>query len=336
MTSPLETICQQNPEYITKYQEEIPRYKILCEQVKQVIHENIHESKLPIASVSARVKTLSSFCEKTLRKGYKNPFEEMTDFSGIRIVYLYISDRVKIEKIIEQNFEIVEKIDKIKEDTEKFGYGALHYIIKLRTSNSRNKDLVCEIQVRTIVQDSWAIIAHHLAYKNELDIPTELRRQLNALSGLFEIADSQFETIKTKRNKYQKKVEKEIASESQIPLEQTINLDNLVAYLKWKFPDREQSELSRVSELLNQLKQTDITTLISLDKEIDRSLDAVIQYEKDSPPITSRLESDDSEGIPCSYADVGMVRTALRFTSEKFTELYAGARPNGYDHMIKN
>jgi ppGpp synthetase/RelA/SpoT-type nucleotidyltranferase len=55
------------------------------------------------------------------------------------------------------------------------------------------KKLVCEIQVRTVLQDAWAIIDHHLSYKQESDVPKILRRKLNSLAGLVETAHDQFD-----------------------------------------------------------------------------------------------------------------------------------------------
>ena len=58
-----------------------------------------------------------------------------------------------------------------------------------------NKKFLFEIQIRTITQDAWASISHYLDYKNEISIADELKKDFYALSGLFYIADTQFNKI---------------------------------------------------------------------------------------------------------------------------------------------
>ena len=186
--------------------------------------------------------------------------------------------------------------------------------------------------MRTILQDAWAIVAHHLSYKQESDIPKELRRKLNALSGLFETADDQFENIRLARNQYQNKVKEEISTQKGILLEHEINLDNLTAYLKWKFPDRFDDDIDSIAELLLELQKYDYIRLVEIDKLIDKTKAAVLAYEKDQPPLR---ENDEK----VKYVEVGMVRTALSFVDEKYYS-YIGIgsyedHVNKYKHLIK-
>jgi len=59
-------------------------------------------------------------------------------------------------------------------------------------------DYFCEIQLRTTCQDNWSELSHALAYKTEIDIPSDITREINALSAVFELADNQFQLIQTK------------------------------------------------------------------------------------------------------------------------------------------
>jgi len=61
------------------------------------------------------------------------------------------------------------------------------------------KSLKCEIQVRTASMHAWATVSHHLDYKQEADIPSELKDDFYALSGVFYIADSLFEQFREAR-----------------------------------------------------------------------------------------------------------------------------------------
>jgi putative GTP pyrophosphokinase len=60
--------------------------------------------------------------------------------------------------------------------------------------------LFAEIQVRTLLQHTWASIEHVLIYKNEADAPHSLRRRLSRLSALFELADEELDHLLRERS----------------------------------------------------------------------------------------------------------------------------------------
>lgn len=251
----------------------------------------------------------------------------------MRIVFLYLSDRPKLETIIEQQFDVVEKTDKVnKDDIERFSYGALHYLVRLGKGSSgarydELKKLVCEIQVRTILQDAWAIVAHHLSYRQESDIPRELRRKLNALSGLFETADDQFDQVRNERTIYKDKIKKQISAQGPNFLQQKINLDNLIEYLNWRLPDRQRSNPMQVANLLSEIAKQGYTQLAQIDDAILRAYEAVKAYEATYPP------TDIDTGKHTIYEQVGVVRATLELTNDKY--LQTRNLTNGRRQMIK-
>ena len=325
MDTPLNRIWKDKPELIRGYFDKIATFQRLCDEVKYIIDHRVNSSSIEIGMLSSRAKTLESFCEKIERKSYNNPFNEITDFAGVRIVFLYSSDRIKLEALVEEEFEIIEKVDKIADQgVEKFGYGALHYIVRLKQQHAgaRYDDLrqvFCEIQIRTILQDAWAVVAHHLSYKHEDDIPPELKRKLHALSGLFETADDQFERINHLRIEYQGKVKDSIELNMN-NLDAEINLDNLLGYLSWKFSDRERVSKETAADLLEELNEFGYTNLLKLDELVDRAKDAVYACELKYPP------TDHEDGEPTRYVSVGVVRIALEFINED----YRRTRDDGY------
>lgn len=314
----VDLVWEQKPEFIREFHQKKPLYSLLCEEVKFILSKSLERSDLEVAAVSARAKTETSFCEKLHRKEYSEPFREITDFAGARVVFLYSIDRPNIEALIEEKFEIIEKVDKVLAVNEdKFGYGALHYLVKLKPDYIRARykeleNLVCEIQVRTILQDAWAVVAHHLSYKQESDIPPHLRRKLNALSGLFETADDQFENIRGLRAQYHKLITTKIEENEPDILNSNIDLDNLSAYLDWRLPDRKRSE-SGTAELVIELKEYNYNTLKELDDAINKTIDAVYAYEEKYPPIDS-----EDHNIKTNYAQIGIVRNTLGFIHDEY------------------
>jgi ppGpp synthetase/RelA/SpoT-type nucleotidyltranferase len=77
------------------------------------------------------------------------------------VVCFYPDDLPKIEALIRKEFEISEKEDKVQvKEVDRFGYSATHFIVRLskRAAGARYDDLkdkICEIQVRTVLQDAW-------------------------------------------------------------------------------------------------------------------------------------------------------------------------------------
>lgn len=179
-----------------------------------------------------------------------------------------------LESIINEEFIINEKVDKMAEkEPDQFGYGAIHYIVTLgeRFSGTRYDELkkfLCEIQVRTVLQDAWANIEHHLVYKQESAVPKDLQRKLNGLSGLFETADNQFQQIRDEQNDYirkvrdsQRKIDKFLAHD--------IDLDTLREFLLWKFSNIPvESFDDQLGIMIKYFKKVNYNILRDIDQKI--------------------------------------------------------------------
>lgn len=330
-------IWEESPKIIKEFYRNQAKYDSLCEEVEYILKKHINDENIEVASISSRTKSLNSFCEKINRKKYLNPFTELTDLSGARVVYLYESDKNRLDEIIRSQFKILEKVDKILDAKEdEFGYGALHYIVKLKTKLKGARyeglyDIPCEIQVRTILQDSWAIVAHHLSYKNESDVPKHLRRKLNALSGLFETADNQFEHIKTARETYRAEVEESFKTdkESSFNTEIEIELDNLISFLNWKFPERSKVDSISASELLENIHFCKIDSLNVLDKLLDKHMAKILKYEDKYPP----MEKHTSEKTV--YNPIGLTRVGLKFYDANFIDHFCNTEELAEDEREK-
>jgi putative GTP pyrophosphokinase len=184
---------------------------------------------IPISKIEARVKDREE-CIKKFNLKYRPELEEkalvyvikdhISDLVGLRIVCLYEDDIEKIGKVLHEQFEVVSVTDKIAtiENTEgSFGYKGLHFDIKLKKPRLElpeyltYADLRFEVQVRTIVQDSWSVLDHKIKYKKS--IPNQLKRRINTLAALFELADREFRQI---RDSTEEEIQKEEAEPEDI------------------------------------------------------------------------------------------------------------------------
>jgi len=193
------------------YMKVIPRYKELSRKVASILKEALDSRNIIYHSITYRAKSEDSFVEKTKvpnpenprEPKYKNPLNDITDKAGTRIITYFIKTQKQIDNIINKEFNVIEKIDQSEEllESEKFGYLSVHYLVRLKeprlslTEYSNFKGMICEIQVRTILQHAWAEIEHNIQYKSDVDIPHNIRRRFISLAVVLENADKEFQLI---------------------------------------------------------------------------------------------------------------------------------------------
>jgi len=297
-----------------------PLYKRLAENIKQALETFLQEENISFLTVTYRIKDIDSFIEKIERKKCKNPFDDIEDICGIRIICFYQKDVEKICEIIKEEFLIEESEDKenlLSED--QFGYRSFHFIGKIKKNwleapNYRGlEDLKTEIQVRTILMHAWAEIEHKLAYKQKIHIPPHLKRKLYRISAKLEEADEQFEDIKFESETYRKNVISEAKQKGgKFDKKMKLNLDNFQAFLDYEFPDR-SSDIESTRDLLNEIIEHKISF-----EEILNGYDKVSSILDDMEKETFRdkLKKDESYG----WHQVGVMRNILDLTVERYYE----------------
>lgn len=185
------------------YRDRKPILENLAQSARYLLQSNLEQKKIRVHELTHRIKELDSLREKAERQGSKDPLRDIHDLIGLRAVCLFRSDVPKVLDIIRMSFEVVEEENKEDESEKRvFDYMAVHVIAKMKPESiSLEHDALpptpFEIQVRTIGQDAWASVSHHLAYKQEISFPPDHFRDLYALSALFYVADTQFELLKT-------------------------------------------------------------------------------------------------------------------------------------------
>ena len=193
----------------------ITKHSLFTPLIKELIKSLLISEKIKFHVVEHRTKELNSLDNKLTRKKISD-LENVTDISGLRVILYYQDDIDKVDLLLKRNFIIDEEnsVDKSEIlNSNEFGYLSIHYIVQL--NESRNKlpewnafsKLKAEIQIRTVLQHSWASISHELSYKKRYEIPKELERKLFRLAGLFELADEQFLIIRDEHKKLDSTIE---------------------------------------------------------------------------------------------------------------------------------
>ncbi|WP_340027110.1 hypothetical protein MHB71_17525 [Paenibacillus sp. FSL H7-0940] len=299
-----------------QYDSLLYNFNCLKDEALYIINNTLLKSLIKLNKIDSRIKTFDSLLEKAERKEVKNSILEIRDIVGIRLVCLFLSDIATIKDIIHREFIVLEEDDKINGNVKyEFGYMSLHYIVKIKDSYTGPrydgiKDIVFEVQIRTMAMDAWANISHYLDYKTEKDVPEELKRDFYALSGLFYVADKHFEMFYKSRESNIEQIEESIGQKKNY--HQSINIDTLTTYLHTKMEDRERSTSSAISELVNELISVGYEKLDQLDEVLDKTYNVFLLYEKERPPHTEKGGK---------FAEVGVVRVSLEIADENFYQI---------------
>ncbi|TGU70740.1 (p)ppGpp synthetase [Geomonas terrae] len=162
--------------------------------------------------VDGRVKEKEE-CIKKFQRKYQGKLEAdeqpyqirdfISDLIGVRIVCLYEDEVPVVSELLQRNFKILNVTDKtsaVESTEDSFGYKGLHMDLALDpeaaylTRNVPPADLCFEVQIRSLIQDAWSMLDHKIKYKKS--IPVDLKRRINVLAALFELADREFKEIR--------------------------------------------------------------------------------------------------------------------------------------------
>ena len=234
-----------------------PIYEKFIHKLKELLLALMESEQIDYHLIEDRVKSIESIKDKLLRNEgkYKNPLVDLSDLCGIRIIVYYQDDIDKVEKLIKDNFEIIieeSRHQKEKLKSNEFGYLSIHYVIKINKKRSvlaewkAFKDIQFELQIRTVLQHSWAAISHKLQYKKKYDIPSTLKRKLYRLAGLIELADEEFLDLRIEHLKLEEKINKDTQKVEEVSNE--INILTLS-----KFFEEEESYMKELGVELSKI-----------------------------------------------------------------------------------
>jgi len=156
----------------------------------------------PIEFVTGRVKEISSILEKARKRNV--PIEKIEegieDIAGIRIMCQLVDDIDTVVNLIRsrdgKDLKIVEErnyINGIKDS----GYRSYHIIIRYTLHTAcGEKNILAEIQIRTLAMNFWATIEHSLNYKFEHNIPEDIKKRLKIAAEAAFLLDQEMSEIK--------------------------------------------------------------------------------------------------------------------------------------------
>ncbi|MCQ2595460.1 MAG: tetratricopeptide repeat protein [Treponemataceae bacterium] len=216
MSSNQDILIPNKDELNVAYNSYLEDLRLTVAEIEHDVKSHLHLASMP--TFKSRVKSFGSYYKKLLRirpaSLFKQPLPVLTDMMGIRVICAFLEDLSVVEKQIIENYDIVEVEKKGAErDFTTFGYESTHILINIPQEIAQKHNLpnglVCEIQIRTILQDAWAEVEHELVYKSEFspfDLP--LKRKLASMNASLSLADIIFQEIRDYQNKLNNELDK--------------------------------------------------------------------------------------------------------------------------------
>ncbi len=235
-----------------------PLYEKLGKSLKEHFSQQLSKYEI-LPEISCRTKDLLSLIKKIQRKRIKKDYNysDVSDKLGLRIICSFVTDLETVDKWIKEQFIIVSV--EYKEDDLDFNelnYTSNHYDLKVKEEKFHIdyfhsiKDLVFEVQVRTINQHAWSSTAHILTYKKDIEIPKGFKRRVYRLLSLYEIADDEFSSVNEllfdEKNslvyKFIKQLEGKVFRFCRVDFDRALSIDNFNKLLS-KFDDNKKVSL---------------------------------------------------------------------------------------------
>jgi ppGpp synthetase/RelA/SpoT-type nucleotidyltranferase len=234
------TIAIRFADQVEKYRD---TYEKASEQATNLIQEILLNSPAMIHAVTSRCKGSVSLSIKLFEKKYKNPEQEMTDLVAARVITYYKDHVPIVESALRDELEIdpTKSVDK-KQDLKvrEFGYTSVHLIAKTKGSWASSPKYSAlhnrwfEIQVRSILEHSWAEIEHEVVYKSGIAYPPEFRRRFARIAGAIEILDDEFTALREHQEKLIEKYNQ--CYQKKQDLEADLDSARLIALLECERP----------------------------------------------------------------------------------------------------
>jgi putative GTP pyrophosphokinase len=154
-------------------------------------------------TIKYRVKGFDNYFNKLVKLSRQEvkPEAPLSDLLGLRVICPFLEDLDLVEEVIIDNFDILELEHKAERHSfREFGYDSVHLLIRLTDfdyGGLPQAGPVCEVQLRTILQDAWAEVEHELVYKSDLGFPNDsIKRKLASLNASLTLSDLIFQEIR--------------------------------------------------------------------------------------------------------------------------------------------
>lgn len=162
----------------------------------------------PIEHIETRVKSPQQIINKLQRRGLpvtvENAYKYVNDIGGVRVICSFAEDVYTVARLLEQQSDV--KVRKVKDylaDPKPNGYRSLHMLVEIPIFlSNQTRNVIVEVQFRSISMDLWASIEHKIYYKSAINIPQSLSARLTKVADKLDEIDREMYNIKEEIKKY--------------------------------------------------------------------------------------------------------------------------------------
>lgn len=171
--------------FLAPYEQAVDELKLKLKNLRKEFR--IEHRRAPIEFVTGRVKTRESILEKMeVRKIAPEDFlVGVQDIAGVRIMCQFVEDIYEVANILKnrQDFKVLLIRDYIQ-NRKPSGYRSYHMVLEypVQLASGEVKQLIVEVQIRTLAMNFWATIEHSLNYKYQGEYPQETLERLERAS----------------------------------------------------------------------------------------------------------------------------------------------------------
>lgn len=250
--------------FLLPYEQAVEELKIKFKTLRSEL--KIREEYSPIEFVTGRVKKISSILDKA--KKLNVPLDQLEtgieDIAGIRIMCQFEEDIERLAELIAEREDI--KIRYCKDyirNKKESGYRSYHIIFEYPVQTSLGlKNVLAEVQLRTLAMNFWATIEHSLNYKYKGTIPSEIRERLSKAAEAAYRLDQEMSSIRGEVVESQKQFE----DKSNLVTKVLSNIQALYFY-------RRVREAARFQQRFNELwEKNELWNLNQLASEIEEAI----------------------------------------------------------------
>ena len=171
--------------FLAPYEQAVDELKLKLKNLRKEFR--IEHRRAPIEFVTGRVKTRESILEKMeVRKiAPEDVLVGVQDIAGVRIMRQFVEDIYEVANILKnrQDFKVLLIRDYIQ-NRKPSGYRSYHMVLEypVQLASGEVKQLIVEVQIRTLAMNFWATIEHSLNYKYQGEYPQEILERLERAS----------------------------------------------------------------------------------------------------------------------------------------------------------
>lgn len=309
-------------------------------EVKDYLTRLLTEGSITAHAVQSRSKSIASFQEKCVRKGYEDPRRQVTDTVAVRLIMYSDIDKERACELVRERFACREDFNPgvHKQGTSRQGYDCAHLVVTGEAHGQARGWLVAggplaryfdrfgglEIQIRTVASHAWAEFEHSRRYKGAgyQAVSEEDRRTIDDLfreaAELRERLDATFVAIEERLANPtgpagataagpDEAVEE--TEETEAAITDAITPASVAAYLAERFPDDAAGSEKGVAFACELLEACGIASIQQLAQELSL-IDAaeVRRLMETTTPVTRVRRLDDE--LLALYGEDYIARTA--------------------------